>query len=457
MAHHLHGTEVNPLLNIDILHNIFAQIPAVDSDTSARMTEVCRHWWTVGHRYVWGQSFNQLRGLVLHVNDPARRAYFASKVKHIHIEPADDTLTDDQNILSELEFPRLESISLYLSNIEEMRSENIEALMVPSLRSFTLDVCDLKWRDDSEYEEEAFELEREDDREKDATILLNALMICRASLTTLNLSFDGNLPERVEPLLLRLLNGLTAIEHLNLAWISETIIETGDPVDLVQAMLVNKPKLVSLVFPEDTFLYKHEVDNFLSRVGRDWSIPSLRIIHSGADWSTFVNQNTSAPYFGSSLAAARFVDRLPNLEHLSIGIQDSRRVPGAPTSGDDVKYIFDSISKLEHLKTLQLTIYVDHGVANGEWLVQLGNLKNLESLVLDVRRPSTISFTGAHLACFFNDVPNLNQFVLKLEGSPVVSCSPETRKSIEAAIAKIEHVELFGMTFVTQDPLPTGQ
>jgi hypothetical protein len=150
MAHHLDGTEVNPLLNIDILHNIFAQIPAVDSDTSARMTEVCRHWWTVGHRYVWGQSFNQLRGLVLHVNDPARRAYFASQVKHIHIEPADDTLTDDQNILSELEFPRLESISLYLSNIKEMKSENIEALMVPSLRSFTLNVCDLKWRDDSE-------------------------------------------------------------------------------------------------------------------------------------------------------------------------------------------------------------------------------------------------------------------------------------------------------------------
>jgi hypothetical protein len=379
MAHHLNGTEVNPLLNINILHNIFAQIPAADSDTSARMTEVCRHWWTVGHRFVWGQSFNQLRGLVLHVNDPARRAYFASKVKHIHIEPADDTLTDDQNILSELEFPRLESISLYLSNIEEMRSENIEALMVPSLRSFTLGVCDLKWRDDSEYEEEEFEREREDDREKDATILLNALMICRASLTTLHLSFDGNLPERVEPLLLRLLSGLTAIEHLDLAWISETIIETGDPV----------------------------VDNFLSRVGRDWSISSLRIINSGADWSTFVNQNTSAPYFGSSLAAARFVDRLPNLEHLSIGIQDSRRVPGAPTSGDDVKYIFDSISKLEHLKTLQLTIYVDHGVANGEWLVQLGNLKNLESLVLDVRRPSTISLTGAHLACFFNDLTNL--------------------------------------------------
>jgi hypothetical protein len=160
-------------------------------------------------------------------------------------------------------------------------------------------------------------------------------MICRASLTTLNLSFDGNLPERVEPLLLRLLNGLTAIEHLDLAWISETIIETGDPVDLVQAMLVNKQKLVSLVFPEDTFLYKHEVDNFLSRVGRDRSIPSLRIINSGADWSTFVHRNTSAPYFGSSLAAARFVDRLPSLEHLSIGIQDSRRVPGAPTSGDD--------------------------------------------------------------------------------------------------------------------------
>jgi hypothetical protein len=104
-----------------------------------------------------------------------------------------------------------------------------------------------------------------------------------------------------------------------------------------------------------------------------------------------------------------------------------------------------------------LTIYVDHGVANGEWLVQLGNLKKLESLVLDVRRPSTISFTGAHLACFFNDLPNLNQFVLKLEGSPVVSCSPQTRETIEAAIAKIEHVELFGMTFVTQDPVPTGQ
>jgi hypothetical protein len=201
------------------------------------------------------------------VNDPTRRAYFASLVKHVHIQPGDNILSDSQTTFSELQFPRLESIYFHPSNIVDMRSANIEALMVPSLRSFTLG---LGFSDD-----EGGSFRWEGDREQDSTTLLNALMIRRASLTTLNLCFDSHLPESVEPLLLELLDGTTAVEHLMLEGSSDTLINNTAPEDLLHTLLANKPRLVSLCFPGGAYFNKVEVETFLGRVGPDWSMPSF--------------------------------------------------------------------------------------------------------------------------------------------------------------------------------------
>jgi hypothetical protein len=325
-----------------------------------------------------------------------------------------------------------------------MRSANIEALMVPSLRSFTLG---LGFSDD-----EGGSFRWEDDREQDSNTLLNALMIRRASLTTLNLCFDSHLPESVEPLLLELLDGTTAVEHLMLEGSSDTLINNTAPEDLLHTLLANKPRLVSLCFPGGAYFNRVEVETFLGRVGPDWSMPSFRVIDPNWESRGFTIHSSEAPTFTSSLAAAQLLERLPNLERLSIKLQDL----GTPW-GEDVKYIFAAISKLEHLKVLELEIYVTDCDVDGEWLVQLGSLKDLESIRLHVRCPRSISLTGVQLACFVTDLSNLNQLTLGLGNRLVVSCSPETKTAIEDAIAKIERLQLFGMTFVTQDPLQLGQ
>jgi hypothetical protein len=75
---------------------------------------------------------------------------------------------------------------------------------------------------------------------------------------------------------------------------------------------------------------------------------------------------TRTPTFTSTLAAARFLDRLPNLEQLSIRLLDRAECWQVPSSGDNVKYIFDSVSKLGHLKVLELEIDIDDCDFDGE-------------------------------------------------------------------------------------------
>lgn len=87
----------------------------------------------MGHRYVWREAFVQLSGLVHDVDDSARRDYFASLIKTIHFLPGDTILVGDKKTLGKLKFPRLESIHMDVSNLVDL-----EALLVPSLRSFHL-------------------------------------------------------------------------------------------------------------------------------------------------------------------------------------------------------------------------------------------------------------------------------------------------------------------------------
>jgi hypothetical protein len=86
--------------------------------------------------------------------------------------------------------------------------------------------------------------------------------------------------------------------------------------------------------------------------------------------------------------------------------------------------------------------------------MQLGNLKNLESLLLWVRVPRSVSVTGVQILCLLNDLPKLKDLTLRLY-TPRVVCSSDIEMAIEGALAKIERVNNGHMTFVTQDPLQT--
>jgi len=101
----LNLTKDNPLLIPEIMAEIFSNIPSSDSGTAARMTEVSREWWHVGHRDVWREGSNQLSGLIHDVDDPDRRKYFASLIKTIHFQPGDTILSTEDTTLETLEFP----------------------------------------------------------------------------------------------------------------------------------------------------------------------------------------------------------------------------------------------------------------------------------------------------------------------------------------------------------------
>lgn len=124
----LNLTRDRVLLSPEIMANVFSHIPSSDSATAARMTEVNRQWWRVGHQYVWCEGFDHLSGLVLNVDDQERREYFASLIKTIHFQPGDTILSTEKTTLQSLKFPRLESIHMDVSNLAGLRPENLEAL-----------------------------------------------------------------------------------------------------------------------------------------------------------------------------------------------------------------------------------------------------------------------------------------------------------------------------------------
>jgi hypothetical protein len=410
----------HPLLPPEIVHEVFSHVPLNESRTATRMTEVCRLWYSVGREHVWREFDGQLRGLVLNVTDQARRYYFASLFRTIYIPPGDYILGNTNNRLQSLRFPRLESIHMHLSNLVGIRSENIEALIVPSLRSFRLEHCPEDYRGDIE---------------EDSEVLLNAMINGCASLRTLSLDFGYKIPEEAETLLLNLLDGITAIEHLDIGQPGDNMFRDYPAEDLLQRLLANKQNLVSICFPGNGRFSDQEVDTFLGRMGPDWSIPSLRSITPGHDYiGPRGHTETRAPNFESSEAAARMLDRMPNLEHLHLVLWKGR--PGQ--WGDSLKHVFASISRLEHLKVLDLKIDAPTAEVRGEWLIQLGKLPSLERLILDVSvSPGVVDMTGIHLACLLADAPNLHDLYLDFGKEIVLPCSPEVTDTIVEAISRI--------------------
>ena len=430
----------------DILHEIFSYLQPTDGRTAAATTQVNRLWRRVGTPRLWRQSEGQLSGLVRNVSDPVRRQMHADAVRQIHILPGDLILANNQNILETLDFPRLESITYYTSNTLMARPNNIRALMVPTLRSMRLgEYVDDPLGDQAFFgdPEELARLDEDDDR----PVFLNVLSTVCAQLTTLTLPVLNN---TADALVLDLLDKLEAIEHLDLGGVSRGIARDTSSDVLLYKLLGDKQKLITLSPPTCCEFDSAGCQAFLHRVGPNWSLPSLRSIIPGQKHFVGMEEmlrNRKAPTFLCGMPAARVLSGMPNLErfHLTVVVTPD------PASAASLKPMIASISKMTQLKELVLGIHsLQHGV-DGDLLVQLGELSNLETLTLNMwllRGP--LSLNGTQLAAFLAGVPKLKKLKLALDKLDV-SCTPVAKTAIDAAIARIEEVDLEQITFITEE------
>lgn len=281
---------------------------------------------------------------------------------------------------------------------------------MPSLCSFHLQAQGASW---------------EGDREKDCETFLKAVLNNK-SITTLSLDFNNELPASwsVELLFTHWLDRAEQLEHLKLNRLAESLIRRCPPNLLFEKLLEYKPHLVSLCFPQRPLIRQEHLDAFLSIAGPDWSIPSLKAIKSVPDytlqrppadsnaphWATPLPADSNAPRFATALPAAQLLDRMPNLEELAIVFEGEQE----PVWGDHLACVFVSLSKLKHLKKLELDARVPHANFRGEWLTQLATLTDLEHVEIDVQFPSEVSITGAHMVLFLTSLPKLKNWILTL-------------------------------------------
>jgi len=433
----------------EILLEVFSHIQPSDASTAASMTRVNNLWWHMGFPSLFGQAEGQLSGLVRNVRGQGRRQMFANTVRHIHILPGDLILANNQNVIETLDFPRLESITYYTSNTFGMRPGNIAALMVPTLRSVRLgEYVDDPLGDQAFGEpEELARLNGDEDTPDHQPVLLNALSTVSAQLTTLTLPVLDN---NASALVLDLLDKLEAIEHLDLGGVWKGMGRDTPSDVLLYKLLGDKQKLITLSPPTCCEFDSAGFQAFLRRVGPNWSLPSLRSIIPGQKHYVGMEemlQTDKEPTFLCSMPAARVLSGMPNLERLYVTVE----VTPDPASAASLEPMIASISKMTQLKELVLGIHsLQHGV-DGDLLVQLGELSNLETLTLNMwllRGP--LSLNGTQLAAFLAGVPKLKKLKLAL-GKLDVSCTPVAKTAIDAAIARIEEVDLTKITFITEE------
>ena len=137
---------------------------------------------------------------------------------------------------------------------------------------------------------------------------------------------------------------------------------------------------------------------------------------------------------------------MPNLEELAIVFEGEEE----PVWSDQLACVFDALSKLKHLKKLEMDVMVPHANFRGEWLTQLVTLTDLEHVEIDLQFPSEVSITGAHMVRFLTSLPRLKRLDLDLDGYEVY-CSAEEKDAIEDALGNIEEVGLFDMPLKIRD------
>jgi hypothetical protein len=381
---------------------------ADDLQALSQSTRVCRLWWEQGHQYLWRHA--ELRDLFRKVENVARRTHFASLIETLSFPAHDRTLASEQMLVEPLSFPRLNSITLFKSNLIGVRPANLQSLIGPSLRSLSLeDNHDPDWRVN----------------ESETAAFFAALMPARATLTSLHLDAAYRTTAE-DALALAFVSGLTAVENLRFGYIAENLHSTQHPEHFLQMML-SKRRLTTLTFPHAVDFTEQSVLIFLAQMGPSWSNLSLRIL--------------SYPIFFSSLAAAQLITRMPNLQDLQLGIE---------AFSDDLQCLFAAISQLVHLESLYLDINVKQCTMDASWLVKLAGLKQLDSFCLRFRRgPTAVSLSGAQFASFLVNHSRLDTLKLFL-GTLKVMCTREEEQIINTGMAKIEEVHMDDLILVTQ-------
>jgi len=192
----------------------------------------------------------------------------------------------------------------------------------------------------------------------------------------------------------------------------------------------NKPSLATVSFTHGVDFSEADVNGFLARMDRNWSIPSLR--------------SFGRPCFNSVPAATGLIARMPNVEELIFTVIDR-----SGNFGTNVNNLFTFISNIRQLTCIYLELEGDNCGFDCSWLVQLGSLKALEVLAVSLYRPEVVTITGTQLAGFFVGSQKLRYLALDL-GAVVVYCSAEEEVAIQNAIGRIEEVDLGGVTFAIQ-------
>jgi hypothetical protein len=381
-----------------------------DQQALSQSTRVCRLWWEEGHQHLWRHA--ELRHLFHNVRDVARRTHFASIIRSLYFPMDDATLASEQMLIEPLSFPRLRSLTLWRSNLLDARAANIESLIVPSLRSVALDYS---YESDNSV------------GQVDLGVFLTALLPACATLALLSLN-QFSVSASTGALLSAVIGKLTAIEHLRLGEIAENLCSSEHPEDFLHSVL-SKPRLVTLDLPHGVGFPLSAINAFLATMGPRWSIPSL--------------QSLGRPHIESSQAAAYLIDRMSNLRELTFELEDA-----LGTWSDNLKCVFSSISKLRQLRLLDLNIDLADRDMDCSCLPHLVGLQDLETLCFVLDQEGTVTLSGAQLAAFLINLPKFNDLLLSL-GPLEVPCSPEEKVIIDTAIARIEKVELGGMTFTT--------
>lgn len=192
-------------------------------------------------------------------------------------------------------------------------------------------------------------------------------------------------------------------------------------------MMLSKSGLTTLTFPHAIDFTHQSVLLFLAQMGPSWSMATLKSL--------------SFPVFFSSIAAAQLLSRMPNLTYLDVRIE---------ALSDDLQPVFDLLSKLEHLQSVELMVAVNHYTMNGSWLAQL-SLKNLNCFWLISHHTPTTHISGAQLASFLVSHPKLENLKLSL-GQVEVPCSPEEKTAIDTCVAKMEEARIGDMMLTVQQP-----
>lgn len=393
-----------------------------DTRTAANITRVCKTWHLEGANLVWRNIM--LRDLLNHIDVPARVVGFARHVERIHFLPADGVLADPR--IASLDFPKLQTIEINRNNLPKATKQacidSLKALITPTLRSWIL-----KENIFADVYVQAI----------DGDIWLRLLWERCDQLTIFeirsNLNFDAQL----------LWNFLRDTVHLEGLVLAQSITEwlTDDHMVLI----LGKPNLRSLNIHPIYEVTPATMDRLFHILGHSWMMPKLRNLQLTFD-------------LGAGRTAARLLAVVPNIETVTICLVDG--VQGVWNDALDLQ-VFTALGMSKSLTEIALYPRIGWRL-DGVNLLELIRLEHLESLAIvmqwdepDVRPVPVVTVTGEQWTAFLTGLPKLDSLRLDM-GAFHVLATHEEMVTIDKALARIQRVDLTGITLVCSETIESG-